>query len=57
MTKNRYLTFSRKTLAKTGEVKPRAKFATREAAREWKRSQESIRNWGIYDVVTGKAVR
>lgn len=56
-TKNRYIVFSKKTFSKTGAIKASRKFATREQARQFKRSQENGRTWGIYDIVSGATVR
>jgi hypothetical protein len=56
-TKNRYAIFSKKTFNKTGTMKFSRKFTTRDAAREWKRTQTEARSFGIYDVVRGVAIR
>lgn len=56
-TTNRYVVFSKKSFEKTGSIKASRKFATREQAREWKRTQANGRTWGIYDVVAGHTVR
>lgn len=56
-TNTRYMIFNKKTFNKTGTVKFSRKFATRDAAREFKRSTSAPSNWGIYDVVRGIAIR
>ena len=56
-TTKRYVVFSKSTQKKTGTFKSIKKFATREAARDYKRTENRLREWGILDVVSGNTVR
>lgn len=51
----RWAVFSRNTFAKTGTIKTSRTFASRDAAREFKRTKNF--NYGIYDTVNMTVVR
>lgn len=56
-TTKRYIVFSKKATSKNGTYKSIKKFTTREEARTYKRDENRLREWGIFDVVTGNTVR
>lgn len=56
-TNKRYVVFSKKANTKSGTIKSIRKFETREAARTYKRTENRLREWGIFDVISGNFVR
>ena len=56
-TQKNYVVFSKSSFEKSGTIKSVKKFATREEARNFKRQSNKLRDWGIFNVVTGAVVR
>lgn len=56
-TQTRYYLYSKSALERSGVAKPLKNEATREAAREYKRSAANPSNLGIMDRWSGESVR
>lgn len=52
-----YVVFSKTSFEKSGTIKSIKSFSTREAARQHKRASNKLRDWGIFNVVTGRTIR